>query len=179
MARLIDQASSSFDSLLSSPSSSSSLNYLPQISVNTTTKVLDNLAAAHHSHHHHNHMDMSKTLSNSSLSSMLLELSRASGSEVDTSNGQKQPVLFKLDDEMPTTSSGSIHQSSSFKELCDLLSISKQKPTTTLTKLKLTDDTLPSTSSASSPLKPSRTSMRLIQKRGIKKEVDKPFRIGH
>ena len=164
----MDQASSSFDSILASPSSS--LNYLPQISANTATKVLDNLVATHHHHHH-----MMETHSNSSLSSMLLELSRTSGNEVDTSNGQKQPApaLFKLDDEMPTTSSGSMGPSSSFKELCDLLSISKHKPTMTLTKLKLTDDILPSTSSVSSPLNPSRTSMRLIQKsRKIKKEVD-------
>lgn len=184
MARLIDQASS-LDSIC---------NYLPQISVNTTSKVLDNLTTSYHHHHQNANTTglIGKTHSSSSLSSMLFELSKASqgdpGSEVMNSTN-----LYKLEDtateQLIQQQGGFMHPSASFKELCELLSIKKSpsvnvsaagkgKNHNQLVKLKLltppltpTEIESANTANNKSAMKPARTSMRLFQKRNIKKEV--------
>lgn len=190
MARLIDQASS-LDSIC---------NFLPQISVNTTSKVLDSLQPLQAT----SSSSASLPRSTSSLSSMLHELSKASNLITTTSDelssgvtSNNKPVLFKLDDlaeDVPSQLQPlpnhqyphqppqlQMHSSTSFKELCELLSIKKvssgskiaaDMPShTQLTKLKLLTPPLMPTDESKSALKPSRTSMRLFQKRNIKKEV--------
>lgn len=191
MARLIDQASS-LESLC---------NFLPQISVNTTTKVLDSLQPSAAS-------STSLPRSNSSFSSVLNELSKASNlittpDDFSSCNAANKPVLFKLEDLAEDISSQlqqplanhnhtnyhqpplQMHSSTSFKELCELLSIKKVSSGSKLvsdasnhsqlTKLKLVPSPLTSSEESKLTLKPSRTSMRLFQKRNIKKEVKKHF----
>ena len=83
-----------------------------------------------------------------------------------------------------------MHPSASFKELCELLSIKKTSPSVNvaasgkgkshnqLVKLKLLTPPMTPTeieSTNKSAMKPARTSMRLFQKRNIKKEVKKHY----
>lgn len=73
-----------------------------------------------------------------------------------------KPVIFKFDD----IDQSQMH--SSFKELCDLLSIKTVNKGSNDGKLKVLTPPLTPTEH----LKPSRTSMRLVHKRNIKKEID-------
>lgn len=130
---------------------------------------------------------------------MLFELSKASQGESSASGNEvmNSMNLYKLEDtateQLIQQQGGFMHPSASFKELCELLSIkkspsvnvnaaSKGKTHNQLVKLKLltpplTPTEIESANSAnkSATMKPSRTSMRLFQKRNIKKEV----KLGH
>lgn len=175
-------------------SSNDLIDYLPQISVNTASKVLDNISTT---------STLPKTHSSSSLSSVLFELSKNSAHTESNNNSTSSDLtgVIMMEPSVPTTplthpgiksnvhtslatSTGltgpkstifklddldHMHMSSSFKELCELLSI-KKSPSEDQVVNKTLSPPLTPKSGADSPavapeVRPQRTSMRLVNRK--------------